>query len=107
MLWWRVDPRVSVMAWVSVGWGLISMKVPCCSAAVVMAWLNRTGWRTLSTQYWASNVGVGVSAMVEMNRIVGLCGAKSASAERNSGRIGSISAVCEATSMFTRRAKRS
>ena len=36
-----------------------------------MAWLNRTGWRTLSTQYWASNVGVGVSVMVEMNRIVG------------------------------------
>ena len=50
MLWWWVDSRVSVMAWVSVGWGLISMKVLWCWAAVVMACWNRTGWRTLSAQ---------------------------------------------------------
>ena len=42
-----------------------------------------------------------------MNGIDGVLGLRSASAERNSGRIGSINAVCEATSMFTRRANRS
>ena len=47
------------------------------------------------------------SPTVEMNGIVGVLGARSASAARNSGRIGSISAVCEATSMLTRRANRS
>jgi hypothetical protein len=26
------------------------MKVPISWAAAVMAWLNRTGWRTLATQ---------------------------------------------------------
>ena len=49
-LWWWVLARVSVMAWVSSGWGLISMKVLWVAAAVVMAWLNRTGWRRLATQ---------------------------------------------------------
>ena len=45
--------------------------------------------------------------MVEMNGIVGALGVKSARAERNSGRIGSINAVWDATSIFTRLAKRS
>ena len=49
----------------------------------------------------ASGVGDG-----EMNGIVGLWGVKSASAERKSGRIGSISAVWEATSMLTRCARK-
>ena len=43
---------------------------------------------------------------MEKNGIVGVSGVRSASAERNSGRIGSINAVWEATSMFTRRANR-
>ncbi len=38
------------MAWVSRGWGLISMKVAWSRAAVVMAWLKRTGLRRLATQ---------------------------------------------------------
>ncbi len=42
--------RVSVMAWVSNGCGLISMKVVCSAPAAVMAWLNRTGLRRLAAQ---------------------------------------------------------
>ena len=43
---------------------------------------------------------------VEKNGMVGISGVKSASAVRNSPRIGSMNAVCEATSMLTRRANR-
>ena len=72
-----------------------------------MAWLNRTGWRTLATQYSASSTGAAVaSTTVERNGMAGILGVRSASAARNSGRIGSINAVCEATSMLTRRANR-
>ena len=44
------DSMVSVMAWVSRGWGLISMKVWWWVAAVVMAWWKWTGLRRLSAQ---------------------------------------------------------
>ena len=49
-LWWWMPARVSVMAWVSSGWGLISMKVWWSAPAVAMAWLNRTGLRRLAAQ---------------------------------------------------------
>ncbi len=42
-LWWCTDSSVSVMAWVSVGCGLISTKVACCAEAAVMAWCSNTG----------------------------------------------------------------
>ncbi|VAZ65985.1 hypothetical protein LAUMK7_02100 [Mycobacterium kansasii] len=53
-IWSPAPSRVSVMAWVSTGCGLISMKArqPWCSAAAatLMAWWNRTGLRRLADQ---------------------------------------------------------
>ena len=81
---------MSLIAWLNSGWGLISMKVAWLSPAVAMAWLNRTGWRTLATQYLASNVAVPVSFTVEMNGTAGVLGARSANVAFNSGSIGSM-----------------
>ena len=51
------------------------MKVAWSCPAAVMAWLNRTGWRTLATQYSASSSGAVVaSATVERNGMVGILG---------------------------------
>ena len=60
--------------------------------AAATAWLNRTGLRRLATQYSASKTAPRVvwSQVVEMNGMVGMLGVKSASAARNSGRIGSM-----------------
>src|SRR5262249_28242546 len=79
------DSRMSVMAWATRGCGLISMNVSWFRPAIAIAWLNRTGWRTLATQYSASSTGAGAAVTVEMNGTVGLVGVKSASAEANSG----------------------
>src|SRR5262245_15568518 len=57
-LWGGVPARGSVMAGVSRGWGLSSMKVACWVPAAAMAWLNRTGLRRLAAQCSASNTGV-------------------------------------------------
>ena len=86
----RRPPRVSSVAaigWPSVACGLISMNVPWSAPAAAMAWRNRTGRRTLATQYSGVEVGGSVvgSATVEMNGIVGASGARSASAARNVG----------------------
>ena len=44
------DSNVPLMAWLSSGCGLTSMKVAWFSAAVATAWLNRTGLRRFTTQ---------------------------------------------------------
>jgi hypothetical protein len=44
------ESRLSVMAWVSSGCGLISMNVLWSAPAAATAWLNRTGLRRLVTQ---------------------------------------------------------
>ena len=49
-LWWWVSPRVSVIAWVSSGWGLTSTNVVYWAPAVVIASAKRTGVRRLATQ---------------------------------------------------------
>ena len=43
-------PRLSVIAWVSSGCGLISMNVLWSAPAASTAWLNRTGLRRLAAQ---------------------------------------------------------
>ena len=98
---------VSEMACAMVGWALISTKVPWVSSGRGDGLAEPHGvgarWRPSSRR----RATVAPSMTVEMNGIVGVLGVRSASAERSSGRIGSISALCDATSMFTRRAKRS
>ena len=101
-----VSPTVSVIDWASIGCGLISTKVACSvggradrPAAAAPA---GAGWPPSSRRraaLWRS----GRHGGEERDRR-GCRGCKSASAARSSGRIGSISAVCDATSMLTRRA---
>src|SRR5215208_5659972 len=97
------------MAWVVIGWGLISMKVWWSVPASVTAWVNRTGLRTLAAQYSASKTGVALrlSYTVVKRGIVAIFGSKPTKDARTSGRIGSMIGLWEATSMLTRPAKRS
>ena len=61
-------------------------------AAVAMAWLNRTGLRRLAAQWSASNNGALPvrSSVVLITGMAGSAVARSASAARSSGRIGSM-----------------
>ena len=54
----------------------------------------------------AAALAVALGAVtVDRNGSVGMLGSRSASADRRSASTGSINAVCDATTMFTRRAK--
>ena len=74
--------------------------------AVAMAWLNRTGLAHVGHPVIGveQRCGSGMSATVVMNGMSGSLGVRPASASRNSGRIGSIIALWDATSMLTLRA---
>ncbi|SON62536.1 hypothetical protein MSIMFI_04061 [Mycobacterium simulans] len=66
------------------------MKVWLLWAASLTAWWKRTGLRRFAAQYSPSSNRDGPSWTVVIIGIFGGCGAKSASAERSCGNIGSM-----------------
>ena len=102
-------PRVSLMAWVSSGCGLTSMKVRVLGGGVVHGLAEphrvaQVGHPVVGIEQRRRAVGVADGGLI--SGIFGAAGARSASALRNSGRIGSMVGWCDATSTSTRRANR-